>query len=101
MVKTETLRKYELVVIVDARFANDEKESILKNISETVVKAGGKVLNASVWIERHKMSFKINKCLEGTYFLINFEGEPSVANQAKAVLRLNEKLLRFQIIHIE
>ena len=101
MVKTEILRKYELVVIIDARLANDEKESVLKSVSETIVKAGGKVLNASVWMERHKMTFKINKCLEGTYFLINFEGESSVANQAKTVLRLNEKLLRLQIINID
>lgn len=101
MVKTEILRKYELAVIVDARFSNEEKDGILKSISETVVKSGGKILNASVWIERQKMAFKINKCLEGTYFLVNFEGDPKVANQAKTVLRLNEKLLRFQFINVE
>ena len=101
MVKTATLRKYELVTIVDARLSNEEKDGILKSISEAVVKSGGKVINSSVWLERHKMTFKINKCLEGTYFLVNFEGESQVANQVKTILRLNEKLLRFQFINVE
>ena len=70
------LRKYEMVVIVDARLTNEEKDSILKGLSETVVKAGGKVTSASVWIERQKMTIKIKKCLEGTYFMVNFEDEP-------------------------
>ena len=101
MVKTATLRKYELVTIVDARLSNEEKDGVLKSISEAVVKSGGKVINSAVWLERHKMTVKINKCLEGTYFLVNFEGESQVANQVKAILRLNEKFLRFQFINAE
>ena len=101
MGKTVTLRKYELVVIVDAKLSGEEKDGILKSISEAVVKAGGKVLNSSIWLERHKMTFKISKCLEGTYFLVNFEGESQVANQVKNVLRLNEKLLRFQFFNVD
>ena len=101
MSKTAMLRKYELVVIIDARLSSDERDGILKSISEAIVKSGGKVINSSVWLERHKMTVKINKCLEGAYFLVNFEGESQVANQVKAVLRLNEKLLRFQFINVE
>ena len=101
MVKTELLRIYELVVIVDAKLSNEEKESIFKNVVEAVTKAGGKVVNSQVWMERHKLTFKINRCNEGSYYLINFEGEGVLANNLNPVLRLNEKILRFLIIQVE
>jgi small subunit ribosomal protein S6 len=101
MSKTALLRKYELVVILDARFATEEKESLFKSITDTVAKSGAKVINASVWMERHKMTFKINKCQEGTYYVVNFEGDPQTTHGIRASLRLNEKILRYLIINVE
>ena len=101
MSKSTLLRKYELTVIVDAKLPNEEKESLSKSIVEAIIKSGGKVVNNQVWMERHKMTFKINKCGEGTYFLVNFEGDPAVANSVKSVLRLNEKILRSLIIYVD
>lgn len=101
MSKTVILRKYELVVILDARFANEEKETLYKSITDTITKSGAKVINATIWMERHKMTFKINKCQEGTYYLVNFEGEPQTTHNIRASLRLNEKILRYLIINVE
>lgn len=101
MVKSETLRKYELVVIVDARLSADEKESVLKEAAEVVNKNGGKVINSQIWLEKHKFSFKMKKSNEGTYYLINFEGEGDVSEKVRAALRMNEKLLRFAVVNVE
>ena len=72
MEKNELTRKYELVVIVDAKLTNEMKEAVRKEVTDTINKRGGKVINSQVWLEKHKLTFQIKKCNEGTYYLINF-----------------------------
>ena len=100
MEKSELVRKYEIMLIVDSKLAEDAKQSVLKEVTDTVTKNGGKIINSRVWLDKHRLTFKINKCSEGTYFLINFEAESSVANKIKPVLRLNERVLRFVITQV-
>lgn len=101
MGKDDLLKKYELVVIVDARPNAEEKKNVTKEISETVSKAGGKIINTQLWLDKHKLAFSIKKCTEGSYYLINFESETPAVEKIRAGLKLNEKILRFAIIHAE
>lgn len=99
--KTETLRKYELMIIVDAKLANEEKETVRREATEIVTKAGGKIINSQIWLEKQKFSFAIKKCAEGTYYLINFEGEGVVIGPVRSDLRLNERILRFAVTKVD
>ncbi|MBI3616920.1 MAG: 30S ribosomal protein S6 [Candidatus Omnitrophica bacterium] len=99
--KTETLRKYELMIIVDAKLANEEKETVRREATEIVTKAGGKIINSQIWLEKQKFSFAIKKCAEGTYYLINFEGEGAVIGPIRSDLRLNERILRFAVTKVD
>lgn len=99
--KTETLRKYELMIIVDAKLANEEKETARREATEIVTKAGGNIINSQVWLEKQKFSFAIKKCTEGTYYLINFEGEGAVIGPIRSDLRLNERILRFTVMKVD
>jgi len=101
MEKNELTRKYELVVIVDAKLTNEAKESIRKEVTDVINKRGGKVINSQVWLEKHKLTFPIKKCSEGTYYLINFGGKSEIINKIRPILKLNEKILRFDYIRIE
>ena len=101
MEKNEQKRKYELVVIVDAKLTNESKETVRKEVTDLVNKYGGKVINSQVWLEKHKFTFEIEKCTEGTYYIVNFESESDVVNKMKPALKLNEKILRFIFIKIE
>ena len=100
MSKVETIRKYELVVIVDAKLSNEEKEGIRKEITDVVNKAGAKVINSQVWLEKNRFTFRIKKRTEGTYYLINFEADGASADKIRPVLRLNERVLRFEITKV-
>jgi small subunit ribosomal protein S6 len=100
MEKNETLRKYELVVIVDAKQSNDVKESVRKEVTNAITKRGGKVINSQIWLEKHKLTFPIKKCSEGTYYIINFEGKSEIIEKVQPSLKLNEKILRFEFIKI-
>ena len=59
------------------------------------------MINSQVWLEKHKFTFEIEKCTEGTYYIVNFEGGSDVVNKMKPSLKLNEKILRFIFIKIE
>lgn len=91
------MNKYELVIIVDAKLNDAEKERITKSAAELIVKGGGKTINSQIWIEKQKFSFKIKKCTEGTYYLINFESPAGAISKIKQGLTLNEEILRFAI----
>jgi small subunit ribosomal protein S6 len=100
MEENEKVKKYEMVVIVDAKLNADEKEDVRKQVSDAITGAGGKVINSQVWFENQKLTFEIKKCTEGTYYLINFDGEGSVSEKIKPILKLNEKILRISILQV-
>ena len=100
MEKTE-LAKYELIIIVDSKATGDEKESIHKEVAETINKAGGKVINGQVWLDKHKFTFPIAKRNEGTYYLINFENNGGAIEKVNSALRVNERVLRYLISRAE
>ena len=95
------MNNYELMIIVNAQMPQDAKENIFKQAVDVVAKAGGKVLNSIIWLEKHKFAFKIKHCWEGTYYLIKFESAASLVDKIKPLLRLNETILRFAIIRAE
>lgn len=97
----ELTRKYELMVIVDAALAKEEKDKLFKQATESVTKNNVKLVNAQVWLEKHKFPFFIKKRAEGTYYLINFEGKSDVIAPIREALRLNENILRCAITQVE
>lgn len=101
MVQTEITRKYELMIIVNAKMTQEEKESVFKQVIEIVGKSGAKITSNQVFLERHKMSFKIKKTNEGTYYLVNFTGKSSAILEIKQLLKLNEKVLRYIVLNLE
>jgi len=94
------MEKYELVAIIDANLLSDEKETIIREASDVIAKCEGKVINSQVWIDKHKFPFRMKKCQEGTYYLINFESQTSAISKMRQILKLNEKILRSLIIRL-
>lgn len=92
------MNKYELVYIVDAHAPQGTKDEVGKQVSDAAVRSDVKIINSQVWLERHKMSFPINKIIEGTYFLLNLEAKSGAVNKMQALLRINEQVLRFLTI---
>ena len=98
MEKNGQMSKYELVIILDSKLTSDEKESIYKDVMDTVGKSGGKVINGQVWLDKQRFSFPIHRRIEGTYYLINYEAVTSANEKIRSVLRINERVLRFLMI---
>ena len=95
------MNKYELVLIVDATLPQEQKEALVKEITDSIVKLDGKIINRQVWLDKQKFSFRMKGKAEGTYYVINFEGAAMIATKIREALRLNEKLLRSLIVKME
>ena len=95
------MNKYELMTIVNATLSQEEKDAIFKEATETVARNGGKVINNQVWLDRHKFTFVLKKCTQGTYYLINFDCPAANVLKIKQTLKLNEKVLRFLILRLD
>ena len=87
--------KYELVYIVDAHAPQGTKDEIAKQVADSLAKTEVKVINSQMWLDRHKMSFPIQKVWEGTYYMLNLEAKSSSIAKLQSVLRINEQILRF------
>ena len=101
MEKIEILKKYELVLIVDAMLSADLKDNICKEAADAVNKIGGKVINNQVWLEKQKFTFDIKKKKEGTYYIVNIEMPGGLVTKLRQALKLKDDILRFEVIKIE
>ena len=98
MEKPEVLKTYELSMIIDANLPGPEKDVVLKDVIDVIVKTGGKLIDQKVWFEKQKIAFAIKKIDEGTYYLINFQSSGAAAQSIRATLRLKERVLRYMIL---
>ncbi len=90
-----------MIFILDARLSDAEKGEVSKQVTDLLVKLEGKVLNSTIWIERQRIAFPINKAPEGTYYLLNIEMKGAEVARFRRELQINERILRFLIIKPE
>jgi small subunit ribosomal protein S6 len=95
------MNKYELVYIVDAHAPQGTKDEIAKQVADSLAKTEIKVVNSQMWLDRHKMSFPIQKIGEGTYYLLSLEAKSSSVAKLHSNLRLNEQILRFMTVRAD
>jgi len=94
------MNKYEFVYIVDAHAPQTVKDEVAKQVADAAAKAEVKTVNSQMWLEKHKMSFPINKIAEGTYYMLNLEAKSPAINKMQSILRINEQILRFLTIRV-
>jgi len=94
------MNKYELVYIVDAHAPQTTKDEIAKQVADSLVKSDIKGANSQLWLDRHKMSFPIQKIGEGTYYLVSFEAKTASISKLQGILRINEQILRFMTVKV-
>ena len=95
------MNKYELMYIVDAHAPQNIKDEIAKQVADSLAKIEIKVVNSQMWLDRHKMSFPIQKIVEGTYYLLNLEAKSSNVAKLQGILRMNEQILRFLTVKVD
>lgn len=91
------MRNYELLFIVDASLADEEKEKVVNGVSELITKLGGKPSEPDKWGVR-KYAYPVNYKNEGYYCLINFEAKDTAIAQITNKLNINKHIVRQMIV---
>lgn len=91
------MKNYELLFIVDASIADEEKEKVVNSVSELISKVGGKPSEPDKWGVR-KYAYPVNYKTEGYYCLINFEAEDKAIAQITNKLNINKHIVRQMIV---
>jgi small subunit ribosomal protein S6 len=87
--------------IVKPDLSDEKKESVFKDISNVVEKNKGKIINQQVWAQKRRFAFSIRKYNEGVYYLLQFDMDPSDIVKLRQTWKLNEDILRFQVLKAE
>ena len=95
------MNKYELVYIVDAHAPQSTKDDVAKQVADALAKTEIKLVSSQLWLDRHKMSFPIQKIGEGSYYLLNLEAKSSSVAKLQSILRINEQILRFMTVRAD
>jgi len=94
------MNKYEAMFIIKPDLSDEGKKTLFAQIGDAITKNNGSVSASSVWVERKKLYFPINKYQEGTYYLVNFNSAPAAIQELRHAYRLNEDILRVLITRL-
>jgi small subunit ribosomal protein S6 len=93
------LRLYDVLVITDSRFTEEEVAQFLGRLQESCTALGGEVVSTENWGKR-RLAFEIQKQREGSYLMLQINAEPAVVREYERQLRLNESVLRFMTTRV-
>ena len=91
------MRNYEILFIVDASIAEEEREKVIAGVSELIAKVGGKAGEPEKWGVR-KYAYPVNYKSEGFYVLMNFEAEDAAIVGITNKLNINKNIVRHMIV---
>jgi small subunit ribosomal protein S6 len=95
----ERLRNYELVLIIHPEVAEDKIDTLVKNISQPIIKHGGEVAEVERWGKR-KLAYPIKKTMEGNYLRLVMSAKASATREMTKKLRISEDVLRHILINL-
>ena len=94
---------YEAMFLLRPDLSQAERDSIFTQIKETLGKFKADIRSAEIWQEKRKLYFELarkgqaGKFKEGLYYLVEFALGTQEISKLKAVLALNDNILRFLI----
>ncbi|NTW56251.1 MAG: 30S ribosomal protein S6 [Chlorobiaceae bacterium] len=95
----ETAKLYECTVIIDGGLQDEAIASAMAMVQRVITEKGGSI-SSVLEIGRRKMAYPIKKKTIGYYAHIEFTAATPVIAEIEKVLRYEEDLLRYLIIHL-
>ncbi|NTU97255.1 MAG: 30S ribosomal protein S6 [Chlorobiaceae bacterium] len=95
----ETSKLYECTVLIDGGLQDEAIASTMAMVQRVITEKGGSISNV-LEIGRRKTAYPIRKKTIGYYAHIEFTAATPVIAEIEKVLRYEEDLLRYLIIHL-
>jgi len=94
------LRSYEVVYIIRPDLDEQRRKEKIERINQLIQDNGGQVQNVDEWGTRI-MAYEIDDFREGYYVLVNFSLPPDRVSAFEERLRVDDELLRYQIVRTD
>jgi small subunit ribosomal protein S6 len=94
------LRHYEVMVILDPDLEERTVTPSLDTFLNVIRTSGGSVEKVDIW-GRRRLSYEIDKKVEGIYAIIDLQAEPAAVLELDRQLNLNESVLRTKVLRPE
>ncbi|MGA1796406.1 MAG: 30S ribosomal protein S6 [bacterium] len=91
------MRRYELLVILNAEISEEDLEKVVDRITQVIKKEGGEVSGVDKWGKR-RLAYEIKKTKKGFYLLVQFSGETRLLKEIERNLRFMEGIIRYMTI---
>ena len=96
--EVQKMSKYETVVVISAKFEDEERTAVIEKIKGLIERFGGTVTTVDDWGKK-KLAYDIQKMSEAFYYIVHFESEDSnCSNEMEQQLRIMDGVLRYLIV---
>lgn len=93
-------RTYESVAIINATLEDDQIESTISRMQETITTHGGEMLDLDKW-GRKRLAYPINKAKSGYYVIFRFNASTDLIAILERNYRLDENVIRYLTIQLD
>jgi len=94
------LGKYESMIVFAPTLSNEEIEIENKKILDLVLANGGEIVKTDI-IGKKQLAYEIAKFKEGYYIINYFNLDTQKTKEIDRHYRLNERLLRYNVIKLD
>ena len=91
---------YESVVLINAALEDEQVETTINRIQETITSHGGEIIEIDKW-GRKRLAYPIKKSKSGYYVVIRFESTTDLIATLERNYRLDENIIRYLTIALD
>jgi len=91
---------YESAVIINAALDDEQIESVISRIRDTIVNNGGEIREIENW-GRKRLAYMVKKSKIGYYVIFRFNAPSSIVAKLERTYSLDEYILRFLSIQLD
>ena len=91
---------YESVVLINAALEDEQVETTITRIQETITSHGGEIIELDKW-GRKRLAYPIKKSKSGYYVVIRFESTTDLVTTLERNYRLDENIIRYLTIALD
>lgn len=91
------MRPYEVIYILRPELSDEEVQENVDRIEQLVKEYDGVVEKTDRWGKR-RLAYEIDRCHDGHYVLMNYQGENALNSELDRRMKLNESVLRHLVV---
>ena len=91
---------YESAVMINAALDDEQIETIISRIKETITNNGGEIREVENW-GRKRLAYMVQKSKIGYYAIFRFNAPSSVVAKLERFFTLDEQILRYLTIKLD